>query len=136
MKSTATVARTLVRITGPLLIVLGLLFWTGNALSLIPVHVLLGITLVVSLWVLAFVAARSAVNPRLVAIAAVWGAIVPVLGATQDQILVGSAHWVIRVLHLAVGIVAMALADRLYRQILDRGFVEGVPVTAQLSGER
>src|SRR5581483_11257968 len=119
----ATVTRMLVRITGPLLIVLGILFWTGNALALIPIHMLLGLTLVISLWILAFVAARSSVNPWLVALAAVWGAIVPVFGVTQDQILVGSAHWVIRVLHLAVGIVAMVLADQLARRILDRGFV-------------
>ncbi len=127
MKIAATVARTLVRITGPLLIVLGILFWTGNALVLIPVHMLLGITLVISLWVLAFVAARSAVSPRLVAVAAVWGAIVPVLGVTQDQILVGSAHWIIRLLHLAAGILAMALADQLARRVLDQRPVAHTP---------
>ena len=39
------VARLLVRALGSVLIILGVLFWSGNALALIPVHMLLGILL-------------------------------------------------------------------------------------------
>ena len=56
MKTATTVAQMLVRAAGLVLIVLGLLFWTGNALTLIPIHMLVGVALVILLWVLAGIA--------------------------------------------------------------------------------
>ena len=43
---TTTIAQVLIRICGPIALVLGVLFWTGNALTLLPVHMLAGIVLV------------------------------------------------------------------------------------------
>jgi hypothetical protein len=117
MKTAATIAHTLVRIAGPILVVLGLLFWTGNALTLIGLHMLLGLILVLSLWTLALLAWRAGVNRGLVALAIVWGFIVSILGITQNQLLPGAAHWVIRVLHLLVGIAAIGQAEALARRI-------------------
>jgi len=34
-------------------------------------------------------------------------------GMTQQGILIGSLHWVVRVLHLAVGLAALPVAERL-----------------------
>ncbi len=99
------------------MIILGLLFWTGNAFNLVSVHMLLGLVLVIALWVLAFVAARSGVSPGLVIVAVVWGFIVIALGMTQNSVLPGSAHWVIKVLHLLVGIGAMGQAETLAARI-------------------
>jgi hypothetical protein len=48
-----TIARWLMCISGPTAFVLGVLFWTGNALTLIPVHMLAGIVLILALWTLA-----------------------------------------------------------------------------------
>src|SRR5689334_21898340 len=95
MQTTTTVARMLVRAIGLIMIVLGVLFWTGNALTLIPVHMLLGLALVLLLWLLAFIAARSGVRLGFVALAVLWGLIVPILGVTHTQLLPGPAHWVI-----------------------------------------
>jgi hypothetical protein len=53
-------------------------------------------------------------------VAIVWGLIVPILGLNQDRLLVGSAHWVIEVLHLLVGIGAVGLAESLARSIKAR----------------
>jgi len=36
MSIATTIAQLFVRIAGPIMIILGLLFWTGNALFLIP----------------------------------------------------------------------------------------------------
>ena len=47
------------------------------------------------------------------ALALVWGLITIILGMTQTQLLPGSAHWVIRALHLVVGLVAMGLGETL-----------------------
>ena len=111
-----TIARMLLGISGPTALVLGGLFWTGNALTLIPVHMLAGIALVLSLWILAILAAISGVHRGLIAFALVWGLIVPILGMTQTQLLPGDAHWAIQMLHLLIGIGAMALGQGLARR--------------------
>jgi len=117
MKTATTVAHTLVRLAGLMAIVLGVLFWTGNAYALIPVHMLVGLVVVLSLWTLTFLAARAGVNRWLVALAVVWGLIVPLLGLTQGQLLPGDYHWVIKVAHLLVGVVAMGQGDGLAARI-------------------
>ena len=113
MRTATTVIQMLVRLIGVVMILLGLLFWTGNALTLIPIHMLLGIVLVLLLWALAVMALLAGAPRGLAALAIVWGLIVPILGMTQTQLLPGDAHWVIRVLHLLVGLVALGLAERL-----------------------
>jgi hypothetical protein len=120
MNPATTVVRMLLRVTGLVQIVLGLLFWTGNARGLIPLHQLVGFLLVLSLWTLAALAARAGVQPGLVVLAAVWGLVVPVLGLTQDQLLPGSAHWLIQVLHLLVGLAAIGQGEALAGRILGR----------------
>jgi hypothetical protein len=70
---------------------------------------LLGLVLVLSLWLIAALALRAGVQPGLVALAAVWGRVVPTLGLTQDRLLPGSLHWLIQLLHLAVGLTAIGL---------------------------
>src|SRR5687767_10457805 len=103
MRTATTVIRMLIRLLGLIMIVLGLLLWTGNALNLIGMHMLLGIMLVLLLWAQAILAARSGGSLGLVALAIAWGLIVVALGMTQNQLLPGDAHWVIKVLHLLVG---------------------------------
>ena len=120
MKIAVTVAQNLVRLSGLILIVLGVLFWSGNALTLIPLHMLIGFVLVLSLWTMAFLAARSGVSPGLVALGFLWGLLVVVFGLTQDQLLTGDAHWVIRVLHLLVGLGAIGQSEGLAVRILRR----------------
>jgi hypothetical protein len=117
MRITANVLRILVSAIGAIMIVLGLLFWTGNAFALLPLHMLLGIALVLMLWIIAVMALVARANPILALIALVWGLIVPILGITQFQLLPGSLHWIIQALHLLVGLIAIALANILARQI-------------------
>ncbi len=117
MRTTAIVAQWLVRVTGLIQIVLGVLFWTGNQVTLVPVHILVGLILVLSLWTLAFVAARAGVQPGFAAVAFLWGVLVIVLGYTQTQLLTGSAHWLIQVLHLLVGLTAIGQAEGLGQRI-------------------
>ena len=117
MRTATTIIQMLIRLLGLIMLVLGLLFWTGNALALIPVHMLLGIALVLLLWVQAALAARAGAGAGLVALAAVWGLVVVALGMTQTRLLPGDFHWVIRVLHLLVGLAAIGLAERLAGKI-------------------
>jgi hypothetical protein len=121
MRTATTIIQMVIRLIGVIMIVLGLLFWTGNALNLIGLHMLIGITLVLLLWVLAIMAARSGVGLGLVALGLVWGLIVVALGITQNRLLPGDFHWVIKVLHLLVGIAALGLAERLAGSIKRSG---------------
>jgi hypothetical protein len=50
--------------------------------------------------------------------ALVWGIALPALGIPQAAILVGPWHWIVRVVHLAMGLAALAVADRLATGIL------------------
>jgi len=103
----------LIRLDALVLVVLGVLFWTGNALSLIPVHMLLGILLVLLLWVMAGLAATRKAPIGMVVAAVVWGLLVVWLGLNQDSLLPGSLHWLIQVLHLLVGLGAVGIAEAL-----------------------
>jgi hypothetical protein len=53
----------------------------------------------------------------LVTLAVVWGLIVPLLGLTQGQLLPGDYHWVVKVVHLLVGMGAMGQGDVLAARI-------------------
>lgn len=117
MQTATAIAQTIVRLTGLVQVVLGALFWTGNARGMIPVHMLLGLVLVLALWVLTGLAARAGVDPALVAVAALWGLVVPALGLTQTSLLPGDYHWLIEGLHLLVGLAAIGLGDVLATRI-------------------
>lgn len=116
MRTPMKVVRSFVRPIGVALLALGLLFWANLARALVPVHMLLGLLLVLLLWVQAVLARRAGVGRGLVALAATWGLVVPTLGLTQARQLPGDAHWVIQLLHLLVGLVALGLVERLATQ--------------------
>ncbi|HKV52654.1 MAG TPA: hypothetical protein VJO52_15775 [Gemmatimonadaceae bacterium] len=113
MSTALNTFRILVRLSGLILIILGVIFWTGHALGLIPVHMVVGLILAISLWALAFLGARSGVGAGMVTLVALWALVMLVFGAVQARIMPGAAHWVIQVLHLLIGIGAIGLGDRL-----------------------
>jgi uncharacterized membrane protein YuzA (DUF378 family) len=117
MKTIATVAQMAVRACFVIMIVLGVLFWTGRAYSLLPLHEFLGFVLVLSLWTLAGLAASRHVPVGVVVIAFLWGLLLPVFGLTQAQIFPGSFHWIVQILHLLVGLAAVGQAENLARRI-------------------
>jgi hypothetical protein len=108
------------RLCGLVLIALGIAFWTGNLLALVPVHMFTGVLLVVTLWVSSVVAAMSGERAGPVIGGFVWGAIVIALGMTQMSLLVGPTHWLVQVVHLLVGLGAIGLNERLTSSIKRR----------------
>jgi hypothetical protein len=113
MRSTVSAIQMAIRVLWVVQLVLGIIFWTGNALGLVDLHQLIGILLVLGLWTQAVLAARAGVPAGLVAGAAVWGLLVPIVGLTQTNLLTGGAHWVIQVIHLLLGMGLIALAENL-----------------------
>ncbi len=124
MKRAITIAQMTIRISGVLLILLGIAIWTGRADGVIPVHMLLGFVLVLALWSLSFLAARAGVQMRWVALAVAWGLVAPILGLTQEGLLTGGWHWTIQVLHLLIGMGAIGMGENLARRIKQGGLQE------------
>jgi hypothetical protein len=113
VRSTITALQMGIRVVGVVQLALGVLFWTGNALGLVDLHQLLGILLVLAVWTQAVLAARAGAPAGLVAVAAVWGLVVVIVGLTQRELLTGSLHWLIQVIHLLLGLGLLGLADTL-----------------------
>jgi hypothetical protein len=110
----------LIRVCAVVQVTLGVLFWTGNAFTLLQVHMLTGILLVLALWVQGGLAARAGLGWVVAVGAFVWGLIVVALGMTQDSLLPGDLHWLIKVLHLLVGLGAVGMAESLAVRALRR----------------
>ena len=108
LRTALTVAQAFLFGSAVVLLVLGAIIWTGHADELIPVHVLVGFVLVLSLWTIAAIAARAGVSRAVVAGAVAWSVVAPVLGATQDALVTGAAHWTIQLLHLMIGMGVVA----------------------------
>src|SRR5919202_1439676 len=93
-------------------IILRILFWSGTALNLIPIHMLLGLLVVLSLWVVGIGQAFSRGGSWPVAGGAfLLGLLVIVVGMRQSSLLVGPFHWVIQVVHLLLGMLAVGLGQ-------------------------
>jgi hypothetical protein len=111
MQVVLLVAQWLARITGVLLLILGLLIWAENMRDLIGVHTLLGLLLFVALLVLAGASTRVGVPVGLAAGVVVLAVIMLGLGMTQNTLLPGPNHWIIQVLHLLVGMTAVGMGE-------------------------
>ena len=117
MKYTVIIARSLISLLGIALVVLGVLFWTGHALSLLSLHMDLGGLFVICLWVLAVLGFIAPATRVFALVVFIWSLLVPALGVLQLQLLPGSAHWIVQASHLLVGLIAMGLGHGLARRI-------------------
>jgi hypothetical protein len=117
MKKSVAIFQVIWRIAGLLLVLLGLGFWTGHLLNLVAAHIALGVLFVGSL---AGVATIAALQGRLLASATpmyVLAVAVLLLGGIQTRLLPGPVHWIVQLVHLALGVGAAALAERIARRI-------------------
>jgi len=106
------IASIVLRLCGALAVILGILFWSGNALNLIPIHMLLGLLVVLSLWIVGIGQAfTSGGSWPLAGGALLLGLLVIVVGMTQSSLLAGPLHWVIQVVHLLLGILAVGIGQ-------------------------
>ncbi len=100
------------RIAALAALVLGIIFWTGNADNLQIVHIVLGFLVVISLWVLGIAqGVRRGGSFGLALATFVVGFFVLLVGLFQTRWLTGSNHWVIQVIHLILGLSAISLGE-------------------------
>jgi hypothetical protein len=107
----------LIRIAGSAALILGLAFWVAKLTGLVTLHEALGAGVVLALWALAVVAYRKGVSLGFVACAVLWGVFTVVLGIGQTRFLVGEFHLVVQVIHLLVGLGAIAMGAVLARAL-------------------
>jgi hypothetical protein len=104
------IASVVLSFAGLLALILGLLFWTNNALNLIQMHMLLGLLAVGALWVIGIGQAFSKGGSWLLgACALVVGAAMIFIGLNQSALMLGAFHWAIQVLHLVLGLLVIGI---------------------------
>jgi len=98
-------------------LVLVIALWTGvgHGPGLLSAHRTCGMLFVLVLWLIAIVTlvGRRHIGWSLFAIA--WGLVIVAIGFMQVGIMPGDYHWVIKVIHLIIGLAAMPLAEHLVK---------------------
>jgi hypothetical protein len=105
----------LLRVLAAVQVAVGIGFWAGHWFSLRGLHTGIGTLFVLTLWMIAALAIAAKQATGLAIVAIVWGVAIAGVGAAQQGLLIGDAHWIVRVLHLAMAIAAMPMAERLAR---------------------
>jgi hypothetical protein len=116
MAKIAPVFSGIVRYGGVLVLILGILLWTGNFDAITPFHMLLGIIVVLSLWALAAAHALTGkANIGLIVAAVLLGLFQAIFGTVQAGILAGpnDPHWIVQVIHLLFGLSIIGLGERI-----------------------
>jgi uncharacterized membrane protein len=97
-------------LAGLLALISGALFWTGTALNLMALHMLLGFLAVGALWVIGLAQAFAQRGSWIIAgCALIVGAVMIVIAMTQASLLPGEFHWIIQVIHLALGLLTIGV---------------------------
>ena len=94
-------------------LLVGIALWTGHGYALRNFHMAVGMLFVLLLWTIAIRAFARRHRVPLAVFALVWGLVIPALGMMQQRLLIGDLHWIVRLLHLAVGVAAMPMAGLL-----------------------
>jgi hypothetical protein len=104
VKLAARILQNAIRLLWLVMLVLGIQFWTGRALSMIPLHMRIGEVLIALLWILAGIGIRAGVRLPFALSVIAYGFFVIGFGMTMSGLLPGRAHEIVRVLHLLIGI--------------------------------
>jgi hypothetical protein len=120
MDTSARVLNLLIRALGTGALALGLAFWSGYARSLTQLHIVLGIGLVLSVWVVSWIAWRKTGRGGLPLLGAACGIVSLPFGVAQGAILPGALHWVVELAHLAVGVILIGVGSRLAAAVSHR----------------
>ena len=113
--TTINISQWVLRISGIIVLVLGILFWTNvvdASGGIVLVHMLLGILVVLALWTLGIAQGLLGGSFGLAMASGLWGLITLAVGLFQTRWLLDpSTHWIIQVIHLILGIGAIGLGE-------------------------
>lgn len=104
------IASAVLTLAGLLALISGVLVWTRTALNVMALHMLLGFLAVGALWVIGVAQAFAPRGSWVIAAGAlIVGAVMIVLGMMQSTLLPGEFHWIIQVIHLALGLLTIGI---------------------------
>ena len=116
-----TIAIMVLRLAVLVALAMGIIFWTGNLENLQLVHMLIGFIVVLSLWVIGLAQGFIKGGSFGLAVATfVLGLVLAIVGLYQKNWLPGSAHWIIQVIHLLLGLSAIGLGEMIYARTRKR----------------
>ena len=108
-------ALNVMRVTVVIQLVMGIALWMGRWTSTVDLHRTLGIVYVFALWLIAALAIAHNHKKGAAGFAMMWGVLIITLGFAQQAIGPGEYHWITRVAHLLIGIVAIPMAEDLLK---------------------
>jgi hypothetical protein len=117
MTKTVAVLQMLVRLLGVTQILVGLAIWLGGATRAVAFHSAVGSLLVLVVWIVAIIALFALPSRALPLITLLVAGLTLWFGMAQTTLLVGSAHWAVRVAHLLVGLATLGLAESLAKAV-------------------
>ncbi|HEX4168828.1 MAG TPA: hypothetical protein VHZ55_25475 [Bryobacteraceae bacterium] len=120
MTSSILVFRWILRIGFLLSLILGVVLWTGHGTAYLRLHMWVGFLITFDLLLLVVLSFLSGVRPALPLISLIWAIALPVIGIAQLNIMPGSSHWVIQVVHVVFGLGAIGLGEVLSKKALLR----------------
>ncbi len=120
MPTLITSLRWIVRLGFLLALILGIALWTGHGYDYLRLHMWIGFIITFALLALLIAGLLVRTSLALPIVSFLWAVALPAIGIAQLRIVPGPNHWVIRVIHLILGIGAIGLAEVLAKKILLR----------------
>jgi hypothetical protein len=117
MSKTVAVLQMLVRLLGVVQILVGLAIWIGWATRAIAFHSAIGSLFVLVVWIIGIIALFALPKRTLPLITLLVAGVALWFGMAQTTLLVGSAHWAVRLTHLLVGLATIGLAESLAKAV-------------------
>jgi hypothetical protein len=116
MRKLVTPLLMIARLLVALQVILGLAIWFGVA-TVTQLHIALGSLFVLDVWILAVIALFALPARGLPLLTLVMGGVVMWFGVAQRTMLIGPAHWAVRLIHLLLGVATMGLVEPLVKAI-------------------
>jgi hypothetical protein len=98
-------------------LVMGVAMWMGQGAGFVNAHMGLGLLFVVLVIALAAMAGAAGAPKSLVWVTVIWGIITVAVGMGQMRVMVGESHWIIRLVHLFLGLGMQGQAERIGRAL-------------------
>ena len=106
----------ILRLTFLASLALGIGLWMGHGYAFLQVHMWLGFIVTFALLLIVLLSFLARVRPALPLISLLWAIALPFIGIAQLRMMPGPNHWVVRVVHLLLGLGAIGLGEALAKR--------------------
>jgi len=117
MPLTIVILRWILRIAFVISFVLGCALWAGRGYAYLQFHMWLGFIITFTLLAIVILSLIARVKPALPLIALLWAVALPFFGIAQLRLMPGPNHWIVRIVHLILGLGAIGLGESLSKRL-------------------